>query len=59
MTVEFIALFASLVAILGQAANAYLKMAILKELSEREQRLLNTIHEHYVPREVCARCQVR
>lgn len=53
MSTEAIALIASLIAIGGQVANAYLKVSILKELAERETLLRKDIDEKYVRRDVC------
>ena len=53
MTPEHLAIVCSLVAVLGQAANAYLKISILKEIAERDNKLRQEIDARYVRKELC------
>jgi hypothetical protein len=53
ISTDHIALAASLLAILGQVANAYLKLSILKEIGERETALRKDMDATYVRKDVC------
>jgi hypothetical protein len=52
MSTEHLAVAASLLALVGQVFNAYLKALILKELAEREAALRREIDEIYLRKEV-------
>ena len=52
---DVLALIASLLAVMGQVANTYLKVSILKEIAEREKALLKDIDATYVRKDVCQR----
>ncbi len=52
MTTDVLAVAASLLALVGQVFNAYLKTLILKELAEREAALRKEIDEIYLRKEV-------
>lgn len=52
MTTDVLAVAASLLALVGQVFNAYLKTLILKELAEREAALRKDIDEIYLRKEV-------
>jgi hypothetical protein len=52
MSTEYLAVAASLLALVGQVFNAYLKALILKELAEREAALRREIDKIYLRKEV-------
>jgi hypothetical protein len=53
MSTDAIAVAASLLALAGQVANAYLKISILKEIGERETALRKEIDATYMRKDVC------
>lgn len=54
---ETLAVVASLLALAGQVANAYLKVSILKEIAERESALRRDLDGIYVRKDVCRQMQ--
>jgi hypothetical protein len=53
MSPEHLSILFAVIAVLGQAANAYLKVSILKEIAERDNTLRREIDERYVRKDVC------